>query len=436
MRSDRTDPGIPVAPRHLPLLGHLPALARAPLPFVRSLAEHGDVVTVYLARTPAYVVTDPRLVRRILVADAGDYTKGVQYQKLSGLLGNSISTTDGTAHRDRRRLMQPAFHREHHRGWTELVRTRTQCLVDEWQPGEVVAVDDAMRALSLTVVARVLCSADLGDDLVETVQRDLPLVLRGVAWRVLLSDERIERLPLPANRRFDAANARLREVVTAVIARYRAAGRDHADLLSMLLAARDQDTGIGMDDNQIRDELINLLFAGTETTGNAMAWLWHVLGTHPEVEQRVHAEVSAGVMTDYTRRVVRETLRLYPPPWLVSRQARRDVRLGAHRIPAGAQLLFSPYAIQRDPNCYPEAERFDPDRWLPGRITEQQRHAYLAFGTGPQNCIGEGLAMLEMTTVAATILRRHRLVPVADTAEKASATLLPDQLRMRVEYRD
>ncbi|MBF6170971.1 cytochrome P450 [Nocardia blacklockiae] len=430
MRSDSFR-AIPYAPHRFPVLGHAPVLLRRPLPFLRSLTDAGPVVRLRLGPTSAYLVTDPALVRRVLVADAARYTKGLHYRKLAALLGNSLSTTDGRHHRERRRLLQPAFHHRHLPRYADLIRESTLELADGWRAGAVIAIDDAMRELSLTVAARTLCSAAPSAHAIETIRRDLPTVLRGVAWRVLISAPVLERLPLPANRRFTAANRRLRQVVADLVAHYRSAGLDHGDLLSLLLAARDPDTGAGLTDDEIRDELVNLLFAGTETTGNAMAWLWHAVAAHPGVADRLRDEARDG-SGEYAQRVARETLRLYPPPWLVSRQTRAATELGGHLLPAGAHVLFSPYALQRHPDHFPDPDVFDPDRWLPGRRAEMSRTAFLAFGAGPQNCVGEGLAMLEITTVATTLAARFRLVPVAPTAPKVSATLTPDRLRMRV----
>src|SRR5215217_8055242 len=241
---------VPQAPGRVPLLGHLPALARGALPFVSSLKEYGDVVVIFLARTPAYLVTNPELVRRILVTDVHHFGKGLQYEKLGALLGNSLSTTNGMEHRDRRRLMQPAFHHERIAQQSELMRNATEDLIKDWRPGQLIAMDDAMRALALTIVARSLCSTDLGRDMIDTIQRDLPVVLNGVAWRVLLSNKTVEKLPLPTNRRFAAANHRLRAVVADVVRSYRQAGADHGDLLSLLINARDSETGATLSDQQ------------------------------------------------------------------------------------------------------------------------------------------------------------------------------------------
>jgi cytochrome P450 len=426
---------IPAAPGRLPLLGHLPFLLRAPLPFMRSLRALGDVVVIYVAGKPMYVVNDSELVHRILVADVSRFDKGVQYDKLKALLGNGLSTATGVAHRDRRRLMQPAFHPKRVARYSTLMGDLASSMVDDWKDGEVIAVDEAMRRLSLMVVVGAMCSAELGADAVAVIQRDLPVVLRGIPWRALSPIESLERLPLPFNRNFAAANARLRRTVEELIERYRADGLDHNDLLSLLMSAHDAHTGAGLDDAAIRDEVVNLLFAGTETTGNALAWVWHALAANPDVEHLLHEEVDAGGSA-YTQRVVREALRLYPPPWLITRRSREPVSLGGYDLPAGASVLFSPYATHRDPAVYPDAERFDPDRWSPERAREVPRHAYMTFGGGAHNCIGEGFALLEMATVTATIAARVRLRPVDRTVEKASATLIPSRLRMRVERRE
>jgi cytochrome P450 len=404
----------------------------SPLPFLLSLTSISDIVTLYLGRTPAYLITNPQLVHKMLVAESESFTKGVHYEKLGKLLGDSLSTVSGEVHRERRQAIQPAFSHKHVERQTHVIHQAASSMIDAWRPGEVVAMDHAMRQLSLNIIARVMCSTELDASSLDTVQRDLPEVLRGVAWRVLFSATLVERLPLPTNKRFSAANNRLRIVAAELVQRYRTVSTDRSGLLSVLFKTRNPDSGIGLDDDSIQDEFVNLLFAGTETTGNAMAWMWYALGHHPEIAERLHAEVVAG-RNDLARRVAQETLRLYPPPWLVSRKAGRDVDLDGFVIPKHAQVLFSPYTIHRDPRNYTDASSFIPDRWLPENSSRRTRHTYIPFGAGPQNCVGQGLALLEMTTVAAVIASRYRLVPVSTTRPRASATLVPNQLRMRVE---
>lgn len=420
MRSDMPA-AVPPAPGRWPVLGHVPMLVARPLQFVR--AQREAITLVHLGHLPAFLVNDPTLVRRILVSDAAAFDKGIHYEKLGGLLGGSLSTTTGTAHRDRRRRMQPAFHHDQVAGYATLMREATNETIDRWPAGGVIAVDAHMRALALTIVTRALCSADLDDDAEETIRRDLPAVLRGVAWRVLLP----ATVRLPGRRRWAAATARLRAVVMEVVERRRRADGGEADLLGLLLRSGDPHTGAPLSDEQVRDEVVNVLFAGTETTGNALAWVWHELAHRTDLVQRIR-EGDQGL----AERVALETLRLHPPPWLVSRRARCAVRLGAHVIPSGAQVLFSPYAVQRDPANFSAASAFDPDRWLAERDEKGTRTAFLAFGVGRQNCIGKGFALLEMTTVITTVLNRFRLAPVTNVRARARATLAPAGGRMRV----
>jgi cytochrome P450 len=423
---------IPHAPGRMPLVGHIPRLAAGALPFLLSVTQLSDVVRLFLGRAPAYLITNPRLVHKLLVAESGSFVKGVHYEKLGNLLGDSLSTVSGEVHCERRRVIQPAFSRKYTDSQFDVIHQTVTSMIDAWRPGEIIAIDDAMRQLSLEIIARVLCSTDVDADSLNTVQRDLPQVMRGVAWRVLFSSGLFDRLPLPMNRRFSAANNRLRMVAANLVQRDRTSSSGRRGLLSVLLTTRNPDTGLGLDDACMEDEFVNLLFAGAETTGNAMAWMWYALGGHPEIAERLHGEAISGA-TDLARRVAQETLRLYPPPWLVSRKAVHDVDLDGFTIPQGSQVLFSPYAIHRDPRNYPDASSFIPDRWLPGNTSRHARHAYLPFGAGPQNCVGQRLALLEMTTVATVIATRYRLVPVSTTKPRVSATLVPSQLLMRVE---
>ena len=422
---------IPVAPGRWPLFGHLPSLARSPLRFIRTVRQLGDVVAVYLGGTKAYLVNSPELIRQVLVGNVHRFDKGLEYEKLGGLLGNALATSSGVPHRDRRRMIQPAFHHQHIAGYEALMREATTALINTWQAGKVVAVDQAMRELALTIVAKAMCSTELGANAIATIQRDLPRVMSGVAWRVLSPIPALERLPIPANQRFDGANKRLRAVVSTLITKYRKTGAEHGDLLSMLLHARDPETGTALNDKQIQDEVVNLLFAGTETTGSAMAWAWYELSRNPEIEKQLRAEAESGE-NELAMRVCKESLRIHPPAWLMSRRVREPIWFGEHQIPVGTIVLFSPYAVQRDPKVYRNPAQFDPDRWLPERAAENPRHAFLAFGAGPHNCIGEGFALLEMTTVLSTIASRFRLVQADSTVEKVTATLVPNRLNMRV----
>lgn len=433
---------IPIAPGRWPLLGHTPGLLAQRFGFTDALREHGEVVKIYLGWLPTYFIASPELVHQMLVAAGGKFEKGVLFDRFRPYFGNGLAMSNGDFHRRQRRLMQPAFHRDQIARHAEtMVRTATR-LVDSWRPGQVVRVDEVMPELTVTLIGETLFGTELGRAAIAEAQRSMPIVIKQGMVRAL-SPAFLERLPVPANRRFDEAIARLRRIVHEVIAAGRADGRDRGDLLSMLLLARDEETGEGMSDDQIHDEVVTLLTGGIETTALALDWFWYEIGRHPEVEQRFHAEIDRQIgdrpvsfadlpALDYTRRVINEVLRKYPV-WLLMRRTREEVDLGGYRIPAGAEVAFSPHALHHDPRSFPDPDRFDPDRWLPDHATVP-RGAFVPFGAGARLCIGNVFAQAEIAIVAATVARRWRLVPVAGERVRVKVTgaAYPSRLPMTV----
>lgn len=417
------DGEVVVAPGRLPIVGHALALQRRPLEFLESLNSYGDVVKIYLGHLPVYVVTSPELVHQMLVTEAGSFDKGRLFDKMRGFVGNGILTSGGELHRRQRRLLQPAFHRERITHYVKVMRETTETLAATWRPGQVVEMQGAIDELSLGVAAAALFSSELGRHAVDEVQRCLPIVLRGVVARTLSPVEVLHKLPTPGNRRFIAAEARVRRVIDGVIEAYRADGTDCGDLLSMVLAARDADTGQGMTDVQARDELVTLLLAAAETTASTLGSFFHELGRHPSIEHRVSTELREVLdgraidygdiaRLEYTQRVLTEVLRLYMPTDMLMRRTATDVTLGDTRLPAGTELLFSIPVLHRDPVFYPDPLTFDPDRWLRQPVKDLPRGAYIPFGGGNRQCIGNTFALTEMMVVAATILSRWELTPV------------------------
>jgi cytochrome P450 len=272
----------------------------------------------------------------------------------------------------------------------------------------------------------------------------MPILAKYVIVRAF-SPTLVERLPIPANRRFDEAATRFRRVVAEVIAAARAEGKDHGDVLSMLLRARDEITGEGMSDQQVHDEVVTILTAGSETTAVALAWFFHEVGQHPEIEQRFHAEIDQVLAgrpasdlglddipkLEYTDRIISEVLRKYPL-LILMRRARTDLDLGGVRIPRGTEVALSQYSIHHDPSLYPEPARFDPDRWLPDRAARLPNGAFIPFGAGVRHCPGHSFARTEIAIVAATVAARWRLVPVAGKPvhPKLSTTMRPNRLPM------
>jgi cytochrome P450 len=432
-----------------PVLGHALPLLRQPLRFMRDLRSQGDVVRIRIGPMPAYVVNHPDLIRQIVVTDVHLFQRGLQVEKSRMLLGNGLIMSDGAFHLQQRRLMQPAFRRDRIAAYTEVMGTNAVAHTDGWQDGDLLAMDSQMRSLTVRVLTRTMFSTEIGERAVVEFDRSLPILMDGLTKRFFLPGWYF-RLPLPANRRFDAALARMRAMINEIIADYRAAGRDNGDLMSMLLNARDEDTGQGMPDKQVHDEVITMLFAGAESTANGLSWACHLLAQHPEVQQRARAEVD-GVLGDrrvaghadldglpYLRRVQSETLRMFPPPFLLSRRPLADIEIGGHLIPAGSNVVFSPYAVHHDPAYYPEPDRFDPDRWLPERAAGRPRTAYIPFIAGVHACIGEAFSWTEMSTVLSAVLHRWELRPAPGRRPVKpilQGTIVPDHLPMVVSRR-
>lgn len=431
----------PVAPGRLPLLGHTMSLLASPFRFLSSLRSHGEVVLIYLGTLPVYVVTSPELAWQVFATDAYRFDKGMIFDKIRPLSGNGLLNSDGDFNRRQRRLIQPAFHRKRIAGYVGIMAREASDLVESWRPGEAVAVDQRMENLALSIVGQTLFATELGRDAIAEAQRSMPILSKYLAVRAFMP-KLMERLPIPANRRYDEAAARFRRVVAEVVVAARAEGKDHGDLLSTLLLARDEDTGEGMSDQQVHDEVVTILTAGAETTAVALAWLFHELGQHPEVERRFHAEIDhvlAGRIAtfddlprlQYTQQIIREVLRKYPL-LILMRRSRTDIDLGGVHIQPGTEVALSQYALHHDRHLYPDPARFDPDRWLPDRAATLPKGAFVPFGAGLHHCPGHSYAETEIAIVAATVAARWRLVPVAGKPvhPRLTATMRPSRISM------
>jgi cytochrome P450 len=435
-------PHTPTAPDRLPLLGHALALKRHPLDFLQSVRRLGDVVRIYLGPRPAYVVNTPDLVRQVLVTEARKFDKGAFFDKVRAIVGNGLVSSNGAFHMRQRRLMQPAFHRQQIAGYARIMGDFLAERAAAWRPGQELSVHEEMHEIALTLIGKTLFSSELGDEAVAEVKRSIPIVRDGVTRRTLSPVEFLERLPTPANRRFEGAVGRIRQVIDQVIEAYRADGTDRRDLLSMLLFSQDADTGEAMTDEQVSDEVVTIMLAGSETTANTMAWTLYRLGRHPAIADRVAEEASAVLngrpvrfedldRLDYAGRVLSEVVRLYPL-WLVMRRSVVSVTIGPYELPPGTELILSPLAMHRDPALFAEPLRFDPDRWTPERAATIPRHAFIPFGSGNRQCIGDGFGWTEALIALVTIASRWRLEPVPGRAvtEAVAATVYPSQLPM------
>lgn len=425
---------VPVAPGRWPFLGHTPALLRQRFAFTDSLHEHGEIVKLYLGPSPVYFVTSPRLAQEVLVTAGPKFRKGAMFDKFRPFVGNGLVLSNGDFHLRQRRLMQPAFHRDRLLAYAEIMRRAAAEMSGTWRAGEVRMAEEDMQSLAVTIVGEALFSTDLGKEAIAEARRSIFVIIQQGMIRAL-SPKFVEKLPVPGNRRFDEAITRMQGIVVEVIRDWRREGTDRGDLLSTLLLA-------GMTDEQARDEVLTLLTAGIETTALALAWTFHELGRHPEVEARVHAEVDEvlggrPVTVDdlarltYVRQVVDEVLRKYPL-WMLMRRTLTDVDLGGVRLPEGAEVIVSPHALHHDPASFADPDRFDPGRWAPERADDVPKGAFVPFGAGTRQCIGNRFAQNEIVITLATVAARWRLVPVPGrpVRVKFTSAAYPESLPM------
>ncbi|MEV4560807.1 cytochrome P450 [Kitasatospora sp. NPDC049285] len=437
-------PTAPLAPGGLPGLGHGLRMRRGGLlAFLESLSAHGEVVRIGLGPHPAFVVTTPQLVRQVLVGEARSFHKGRLFDKARPFLGNGVMLSDGDFHLRQRRLVQPAFHRQRIEGYVRIMAEGAAATADSWRAGRPVDVPAEMYDLVIAVLGRTLFSTELGGWAALEAQRSMPVIQEVIARRTVSPLTFLERLPTPGNRRFDQAIHRLRGVLDRVVAEARADRTDRGDLLSMLIAARDAETGEAMPDEQLRDDLVNILAAGMESTTHSLAWALHLLGAHPEHQLRVREEIDqvlagrAPAVADVPRlhhlgNVVKETLRLYPPAGLFMRRAIAPVELSGIPFPTGTEVIVSPYLMHRHPGLFPNPDRFDPDRWDRPETADLPRGAYLPFGMGNRLCLGDTFAMTEIPVVLATLLARWQLTPSpgCDVRPVPAVTISPSPFTM------
>lgn len=426
---------LPTPPMRLPLVGHLLSYARDPLAFFERASKLGPFVRVELARMEAIVVTDPEIIEALCVTQNRQFQKDRFAQDLQRVLGKGLLTSDGEVWRRQRRLAQPAFHKERIAGYARTMVDLTSAAVESWRDGEVRDAHADMMRLTLDIVGRTLFGADVGARARE-IARCLEDVTARYADPVAMTVPHWDRLPTPLNRRFEEAIVRLDRIVRDLLQSHRAGKTgDGKDLLSMLMAARDED-GSGMSDDQLRDEAITILLAGHETTAIALTFAWMLLARHPEVRERLEAEVDEVLAggpaghADLARlpaadRIIREALRLYPPAWSIGREAAEDVVLGGHRFARGTWFWFIPWAMHRDARWFDRPERFDPDRWAGDFGKRLPRFAYFPFGGGPRQCIGNAFATMEAVLCLATIARAVRLeLPPGHRVELLTAVTL------------
>jgi cytochrome P450 len=421
--------------------GAVDILRDAPAFLTRIAHEHpGEVVGFRLGPVTAYLVTYPDHVQEVFQDQRRSFGKGGKmWEAGRPLLGNGLVMNEGAFWLRQRRMMQPLFNAGYLAALTDLMVDVIDHEVDRLVALSPATVDmlREMNAVTQRVILETLLGAGIPRGETDQLAEEILIAFKALNLRLFLYFLP-KGLPLPGERRYRQAIAAIDEALLRLTRARRADTTVRDDLLSRLLRARDEDTGEGMDDRQIRDELITMFVAGQDTTATLMTWLWYVLDQNPEVERQLYAEVT-GVLGDrrptfddlgrlgYTKLVIHETLRLYPPAWMTPRFALQEASVGGYRIPAGSPLLVSQFASHRDPAFWPAPETFDPERFTPERSAGRPRYAYYPFGGGPRQCIGNHFAMMEAQLITAMMVQRlrPRLVPGHRVVPTSSTTLQP-----------
>jgi cytochrome P450 len=415
-----TSSSVPRGPKGSPLLGNALSLSRGGLAFLRMCAgEYGDLVSFRFFWKRILFVNHPDHIGQVLAANHRKVVKGMAHRTDRALMRDGLSLSEGDLWRRGRRMVQPAFHRERLEGYGKIIVGLAERMTEVWRDGETRDVGVAMRELTTAIVARALFGIDVrGDAAGLSMALALAMDCRDARARspqLMLPG----RCPTPANLRMRRARRRIDGIVQRIIDERGAAGDDRDDLLSLLLRARDEE-GRGMTDQRVRDEVLTMFVAGTETVADLLAWVWYLLSQHPEVEARLVAELDAALgrrspaVSDLSRlpyagMIVSEALRLYPPASVLAREAIADFDLGAHRVARGTEIVVSPWVMHRDPRYFVDPDVFNPDRWADGLASRLPPYAYFPFGGGSRLCIGKSFALMEAILVLASVVPRYRL---------------------------
>jgi cytochrome P450 len=440
---------LPPGPKSSAPGGQLVAMTRDPLSFMMKLASnYGEIAHFKLGPQDTVLINRPDYINDILVAHDWNFLKGRGLKRARRVLGRGLLTSEGNFHRRQLRLAQPAFHKQRIAGYASVMVEYAARTRERWQDGETLDVAQEMMRLTLAIVAKTLFDADVEAEAVQIGGALTEILKMFETFSSPLTDI-LDKLPTAANRRIARARERLDETIYRIIDERRGSGEDRGDLLSMLLMAQDEEGSGGMSDDQLRDELMTLFLAGHETTANALAWTWYLLSQNPEVEALLHAELS-DVLGDrlpsmddlprlqYTERVLTESMRCYPPVWIMGRRSIGSYKVGEYTIPAGSIVLISQYVMHHNERYYPEPFKFDPERWTPEATAARPKYSYFPFGGGPRLCVGEQFAWAEGILIVATMAQRWKMHYVGKQPVEMQPliTLRPKHgLQMKLERR-
>jgi cytochrome P450 len=430
---------LPPGPKGIPLFGSVFEPKGDSIRYLTKCSrEYGDIIFFRFLGVPACYLNRPDYIESVLVTQNNNFVKSKDYRAMRRVLGNGLLLSEGDFWRRQRKLIQPAFHQARIAAYVDIMIGHAQRMLASWSDGQALDIHEAMMRLTLGIVAKTLFDADVSHE-AEEVDAALAVLmgkfLRQAGMALLLPSW----VPLPTSRLLQRAVGRLDKVIYRIIEQRRASGQMSGDLLSVFLQAHD-DEGVGMTDRQLHDEIMTLFLAGHETTANVLSWTWFLLGQNPEVEKKLSGELEqvlgGRVPTPadlprlvYTDMVLRESMRLYPPVWVIGRRALAPFRLGEYELPADTNVLISQLILHKDARYFPEPLAFDPDRWgaNDARAAALPRFAYFPFGGGPRVCIGAGFAMMEAVLLLATIAQQFqiRIAPGQKVSMQTTVTLRP-----------
>jgi cytochrome P450 len=412
-----------------------PWIFRDPLPFFEDLqAGCEPIARMRIAGTKVFYLREPDLIREMLVTLVPNFHKSRGLERAKALLGEGLLTSEDELHRQQRKLIQPVFHHGNLKDIAEIMRERARQRVESWRGGQTLNLNQEMHALTLTIVGEALFGTEVGErtdrvsELMETVMETFFLFMSPLA-------PFFEFFGHPKLKRAAKARRELSAIVQTMIDERRKTNQTRKGLLTLLFAAQDPETGLGMSDEQLRDEVMTLFLAGHETTANALGWTIYLLTQHPDIAERLVAATDDPESELWTKdddllsRVIHESLRLYPPVWAVGRRAIRDLQIGGTEVAKGAIVLACQWALHRCDKYFSNPTRFDPDRWTAEFQRTLPKYAFFPFGGGPRSCIGESFAWMELRIVLTEMLRRWRfeIVPGQTVKPKASITLRPEK---------
>ncbi|TNE45201.1 MAG: cytochrome P450 [Deltaproteobacteria bacterium] len=420
--------------------------------YLRLREEYGDIAFFKQGEMPFYVLFDPDDIQRLLEKENKNVTKGEGLDRTKPLLGEGLLTSKGDFHRRQRRLVLPAFHRQRIQGYADVMASYADSYQRKWQDGEVLDISEEMMKLTLQIVGKTLFDRDVSDE-ASKVGKAVDRLLQGWWLSLLLPQflfKIVLKLPLPVLRNFQRSIDDLDKLIYQLIQERRESGEDHGDLLSMLLhSVDDEEDNSQMTDQQARDEAMTLFLAGHETTANALTWTFYLLAQHPECEAKLHEELDSVLQgrlpgyddmanLPYTRMVLSESMRMYPPAWMVGRKSIAPLEFQGYTLPTGSTILTSQYAVHHDERLYPDPWTFDPMRWTPEEKAKRHKFAYFPFGGGIRRCIGEAFAWMEAIVLLASLAQhwKMRLEPNQKVVPQPLITLRPKYgIKMKLERR-